>query len=150
MKHLMLAFMTLIAGIFFSNVVFSELFDEGSAHKIVIHIDDNDPKKMNLVLNNASNIYKYYFDKGEEAIIEIVAYGPGLKMFLINSPVKKRLKTISQNFENVSFKACSNTMKKMSKKKGKPVKLDPTVSVTPSGAVHIINRQEQGWAYLRP
>jgi len=150
MKHIIVVCVALLGGVFFSSVAFSEVIDEENAHKIVMHIDDNDPKKMNLVLNNASNIYKYYFDKGEEAIIEIVAYGPGLKMFLINSPVKKRLKTISQNFENVSFKACANTMKKMSKKKGKPVKLDPTVTVTPSGAVHLINRQEQGWAYLKP
>jgi len=124
--------------------------DEESAHKVVMHVDESDPKKMNLVLNNASNLNKYYLDKGEEIMIEIVAYGPGLKMFMQNSPVKKRLKTISQNYDNVKFKACKNTMKKVARKTGKPVKLAPHVTTTASGVVHLIERQEQGWAYVRP
>ena len=41
------------------------------------------------MLNNASNINKYYQDKGEEVEIEIVAYGPGLTMLVPGkSPVE--------------------------------------------------------------
>ena len=28
-------------------------------HRIVFHLDDNDPKRMNLVLNNAANVDAY-------------------------------------------------------------------------------------------
>jgi intracellular sulfur oxidation DsrE/DsrF family protein len=41
---------------------------------MVFHVDDNDPKRMNLVLNNVANVNNYYQGKGEQAQIEIVAY----------------------------------------------------------------------------
>ena len=57
--------------------------------------------------------------------------------------------SIAQNFENVSFQACSNTLAKMSKKAGK-VELMPQAKMVPSGVVHLVERQEQGWSYIRP
>ena len=41
--------------------------DEDKIHKIVFHVDDNDPARMNLVLNNVANVNKYYQDLGEPA-----------------------------------------------------------------------------------
>jgi intracellular sulfur oxidation DsrE/DsrF family protein len=122
-----------------------------SMHKIVMHVDENDPARMNLVLNNAANLNKYYQDKAEEAMIEIVAYGPGLHMLRADtSPVKGRIKSFEQNFDNISFRACSNTYRKMSKKAGKKIPLVPQAKMVDSGAVHLVQRQESGWAYLRP
>lgn len=120
-------------------------------HRIVLHLDDNDPKRMNLVLNNAANIDAHYKAKGEEVKIEIVAYGPGLMMLHAKkSPVKKRVTSFGQNFDNISFLACGNTMKKMAKKSGKKVALLPNSKVIPGGVIHLSERQEQGWSYIRP
>jgi Uncharacterized conserved protein len=120
-------------------------------HRIVFHVDENDPKKMNITLNNAANLNKYYQDKGEEAQIEIVTYGPGLMMLHAKkSPVKGRIASFAQNFDNVSFKACANTMRKMRKKTGKEVPLLPQAEVVPSGVMHLVKRQEEGWSYIRP
>lgn len=120
-------------------------------HRIVLHVDEADPARQNLVLNNASNINKYYFDKGEEAQIEIVTYGPGLTMLIPGkSPVGDRVKSISQNFDNVKFRACANTHAKMSKKAGKQIELMPQAEMVPSGVIHLVERQEQGWSYIRP
>ena len=137
---------TLAAAMLFAQSVFAT-----DVHRVVIHLDEADPARQNLVLNNASNINKYYFDKGEEAVIEIVAYGPGLTMLVPGkSPVADRVSSISQNFDNVTFKACSNTHRKMSKKAGKEVQLMPQAEMVASGVIHLIERQEQGWAYVRP
>jgi hypothetical protein len=123
----------------------------GDMHRIVFHVDENDPKKMNITLNNAANLNKYYQDKGEEAQIEIVTYGPGLMMLHARkSPVKGRIASFAQNFDNVSFKACANTMRKMRKKTGKEVPLLPQAEVVPSGVMHLVKRQEEGWSYIRP
>lgn len=133
------------------TLAFAGLASAGDMHKVVIHLDESDAKRMNLVLNNASNINKYYADKGEEAKIEIVAYGPGLMMYVKGkSPVADRLASFQQNYDNVAFKACGNTKSKMSKKAGKEIALLDGVDVVPSGAIHLITRQEDGWAYLRP
>jgi len=120
-------------------------------HNIVIHVDDNDPGKMNMALNNASNIDAYYKEKGEEVNIEIVAYGPGLNMLIAGkSPVEARITSFEQNFDNISFKACGNTHRNMSKKSGKKVKLVSQADMVASGVVHLSERQEQGWSYIRP
>ena len=89
--------------------------------------------------------------KGEDVSVEIVAYGPGLMMLHAKkSPVKKRVASFGQNFENIKFLACGNTMKKMAKKSGKAVKLLPNAKVIPGGVIHLAERQEQGWSYIRP
>ncbi len=41
------------------------------------------------------------------------------------SPVKKRIKSFGENFDNISFRACGNTKRKMSKKAGKEIVLLP-------------------------
>ena len=120
-------------------------------HRIVLHLDEADPAQQELVLNNASNINKYYQDKGEEVQIEIVTYGPGLTMLVEGkSPVAERVASIAQNFDNVGFKACANTLQKMTQKAGKEIKLLPQAQMVPSGVVHLVERQEQGWSYIRP
>ena len=121
------------------------------AHKVVIHVDENDAKRMNLALNNAANVAKYYRSKDEEVEIEIVTYGPGLHMLRADtSPVKDRIVPFAASYENISFRACGNTMSAMTKKEGKkPPLLDIAESV-PSGVVHLIQRQEEGWSYVRP
>lgn len=120
-------------------------------HRVVLHVDDNDPKRMNMVLNNASNVDKYFKDKGEEVIIEIVTYGPGLNMLRADkSPVKKRIASFGQNFDNISFRACGNTLRNMKKKAGMDIPLLPQAKMVTSGVVHLITRQEEGWSYVRP
>lgn len=124
---------------------------QDKVHRVVIHVDDNDPKRMNMALNNAQNIDAYYKKKGEEVIIEVVAYGPGLHMLRADtSPVKKRIISFGENFDNISFRACGNTKRKMSKKAGKEIPILSQAKMVPSGVVHLMERQEQGWSYVRP
>jgi intracellular sulfur oxidation DsrE/DsrF family protein len=116
-----------------------------------MHVDENDPQLMNLTLNNASNVFKHYSDLNESVQIEIVTYGPGLHMLRSDtSPVKDRIETIAATYDGISFQACGNTMANMKKKSGKDVPLLPQASIVPSGVVHLVQRQEEGWAYIRP
>jgi uncharacterized protein len=120
-------------------------------HKIVFQVNENDPQTMNIALNNAANMNKYYMDKGEEAQIEIVTYGPGLNMFnAAKSPVADRIKSFQQNFDNIGLRACGNTMAKIKRKTGKDVPLLPGVEVVPSGVVYLVQREEDGWSYIKP
>ena len=41
--------------------------------RLAIHVDENDPKVMNLALNNAQNVKAYYSEKGDDVIVELVA-----------------------------------------------------------------------------
>ena len=121
-----------------------------AAHKLAIHVDQNDPAVMNLALNNAKNVQSYYADKGETVEIEIVAYGPGLKMYTADSPVKDRISAMSLEHDNLTFAACGNTLAVMEKKAGTKIELVSEATMVPSGVVRLMELQEQGYSYVRP
>ena len=124
---------------------------EMKVHKVAIHVDEADPKKMNMALNNVANVRKYYDSKGEKVIIELVAYGPGLHMLRADtSPVADRIAKMSLEIDNLQFSACGNTHSKMSKKAGKKVVLLDEAKMVTSGVVQLIALQEDGYSYIRP
>ena len=126
-------------------------FAEGVTHYVAIHVDQNDPQVMNMALNNAKNVSSYYESQGDDVLIELVAYGPGLNMFVEGkSPVADRISAMSLEMENLSFAACGNTHRAMQAKSGTDVPLMDEVAMVPSGVVRLIELQEQGYAYVRP
>ena len=83
---------------------------EEVVHKLAIQVDENDPAVMNLALNNAQNVKEFYGAKGEKVTVEIVAYGPGLNMYVAGkSPVKDRISAMSLEGPEITFAACENT-----------------------------------------
>jgi intracellular sulfur oxidation DsrE/DsrF family protein len=80
---------------------------ENKIHKLALQISDNEPEKMNAVINVAANVSRFYSDRGEEVEIEIVAFNAGLHMLCADtSPVKDRVTNALKALPNVSFKAC--------------------------------------------
>jgi uncharacterized protein len=127
--------------------------EAGKPHRIVIQVDQNDPAVMNLALNNARNVLDYYRDKGEDAEVEVVAYGPGLNMLRDDtSPVKDRIKELREvSFpSNIVFSACNNTKQGMEKREGHPIAIIPQATIVPAGVVRIMQLEEQGYSYVKP
>lgn len=127
--------------------------DATKPHRIAIHIDQNDPAVMGIILNNISNVTDYYHGKGEDVQIEVVAHGPGLNMLREDkSPVKDRIKQVAERSfpSKVSFSACGNTKTGMEKAEGHAITLIPQATVVPAGVVRLNELQEQGWSYIRP
>ncbi|MBB4304938.1 hypothetical protein GGD81_004003 [Rhodobium orientis] len=126
-------------------------FAAGKTHKIAVHVDQSDKTVLNMALNNVQNLKKYYDAQGDTAIIEVVAYGPGLTMLREDaSPVKDRIETMSLEIDNLTFSACANTQEAMSRKAGKEVALIEEATIVPSGVARLIELQEQGYTYVRP
>jgi intracellular sulfur oxidation DsrE/DsrF family protein len=126
---------------------------DGKPHHIAIQIDQNDPQIMNMVLNNATNIIEYYRPRNEDVDIDIVAYGPGLHMLRADtSPVQDRIKRLKDMVfpGKIQFSACNNTKQGMEKAEGHAISVLPEATVVPSGVVHLMELQEQGWSYVRP
>jgi uncharacterized protein len=123
----------------------------GEHHKLALQISDNNPEKMNAVLNVAANVSKYYSDKGDEVEIEIVAFNAGLHMLRADtSPVKQRLRSFKQGMPNVTFKACENTLDSMARKEGKEPPLVDNAGRVKAGVVELIDLAEKGWTVVRP
>ncbi len=114
--------------------------------KIVIQISSSDQATKNLVLNNAANAQK---ELGmDNVMIEVVGYGPGLKMLTKNSPFRERVESLIS--QNIRFSACANTMAAIERKTGKKPELADGVIIVPSGVVRIVELEQQGYAYVRP
>jgi len=112
-------------------------------HKLVLQVSDGDAAKWNLALNNAENVQQAL---GKDKVdVEIVAYGPGLDMLTAESKVAARLNGAMDN--NVALLACGTTMKKA---KLTAADLAGGVKVVPAGVIHIMQRQSEGWSYVRP
>ena len=112
-------------------------------YKVVLQVSDADPAKWNLALNNARNIQH---DLGKENVaIEIVAYGPGLAMLKGDSKVAPRLAQALDS--SIGLMACENTMRNTKTTKDQ---MYAGIGYVDAGVVHIMKRQREGWAYIRP
>jgi len=120
-------------------------------HKLALQISDDDPVKMNAVLNVAANVSKYYSDKGEEVEIRIVVFNAGIAMLRADkSPVLTRLKSFKQGMPNVSFIACQNTLDTIARNEGKEPAIVENAERVPAGVVTLIELGEKGWTIVRP
>lgn len=111
--------------------------------KVVMQMSDGDVGKWNLVLNNARNLQA---DLGAANVdIEIVSYGPGIGMLRADSVVGTRVAEALAS--GVSVVACDNTMRGQ-----KLTKSDMLggIGYVSAGVVEIMQKQQQGWAYIRP
>ena len=125
---------------------------DGAAHKLVFHVDENDPAVMNLTLNNVANVIKHYQAVGQSVAVEVVTYGPGLTMLRSDtSPVKDRISTMSLEYQgSLAFAACGNTIKGVTKKEGAAPPIMDEAMVVEAGVVRLVELQEQGYSYIRP
>ena len=137
--------------ILFLFAVAAQASDKGQIHKLAIQVSDNSKQKMNIALNNATNVIKHYGIGNVE--VEIVAYGPGLDLFIAdpqNDHFAKRLASLHA-FGNVKYGVCQNTMAKRKIKKENLVQAAfVTESIVPSGVVRLMELQDDGYNYIRP
>ncbi len=112
---------------------------------VVIQVSEADPEKWKMALINASNVRKAYRSKNKDVAVEIVAYGPGLKMLRKDSPLAAGLEDANKN--GVKLLACGNTMTMTHTTRDE---LSPAADVVQAGVVEIMERQQEGYAYVRP
>lgn len=115
----------------------------GTKYHLVFQISENDPAQWNLALNFA---FAFQKNQGKEnSEIEIVALGPGLNMLKSGSKVADRITQAMDR--SIDIVACGETMKAM---KVAQADLVGGVRVVPGGLLEIVNRQRDGWSYVRP
>ncbi len=114
--------------------------------RVVLQISDPIPMKQTLVLNVANNLIKHYgVDKVD---VEIVAFGPGLRLLLKDNANAGRIQGLVDN--GVRFSACSNTIRAFTKKLGEEPKLNKHAVKVSAGVVRIIDLVGQGYILIKP
>ena len=112
-------------------------------NRLVLQVSDEEAKKWNTVLNNIRNVQA---DLGKDKVeVEVVVYGPGIGMLKADSLVANRVEDAMA--EGVRFVACGNTM--TAQKLAKEDMIDK-IDYAKAGIVRLMQRQQQGWTYIRP
>ena len=140
-----------IAALLAAGVASSAQAEESQC--LMIHVPQADPVAFKQAINIANNIPKQL---GADAVrIEVIAQGPGLKLFTKGSPETERIKSLSAMVDQTmgggtKFSACAATMAGIKKKTGKEPVLIEGVGVTHPGAVaRILELDKEGCAYIR-
>lgn len=114
--------------------------------KYALQLSSGGAPAQTLVLNVASNLIKHYGPDRVE--IEIVAFGPGLRLLLANNVNKGRIAGLASS--GVRFSACDNTYAKFTKKMGYPPKLNPHAVHVSAGVVRLYELAHEGYTIVKP
>lgn len=113
------------------------------ALRVVIHVDDPSLDRQRLALGNVRNLLD---DVGEDGVVvEIVFNGPAISALTMGSDLSSELVTLQTR--GVDLLACHNSMVRAALERGD---LIVGATVVPSGISHLVRRQYDGWAYVRP
>ncbi|MDH5547257.1 MAG: hypothetical protein OEZ43_16855 [Gammaproteobacteria bacterium] len=115
--------------------------------KVVLQISDADPFKQTFVLNVANNLIQVF---GPDKIdVEIVAFGPGLRLLFADNENKDRIDGLVNN-GGVRFAACNNTLKSFAKQMGKEPALHNQAKIVSAGVIHILDLTAKGFTLVKP
>jgi len=114
--------------------------------KVLMHTNEHD--RWKIALGNAENLLKAVSDGS----VDIVMLGNGESVIAFEKvPHLDSMKALAD--KGVTFLACRNSMKKM-KDEGKisitEQELPDFVTVVPAGIVALIEKQNEGYAYVKP
>jgi intracellular sulfur oxidation DsrE/DsrF family protein len=117
---------------------------DGSAKKyrVVMQVSDPDPRGWNQTLNNALQLTR---NAGKQNVeIEIVANGMGIAMLKEGSHSAELVAAALG--QGIKVVACGVTMKALLLEKEDML---PDIVYVPGGLIEILDRQRDGWQYIK-
>ncbi|MCL6120346.1 MAG: DsrE family protein [Deltaproteobacteria bacterium] len=122
-------------------------FFKHKALKMIIEVDYAKPARWGLAIANIKNVMAAFGDNSFKYKIELVVFGPGLRMLMKKFDKKNEAVLQSLVSYGLKLRACHNTMMKAHVTKEA---LFPFVKVVPAGVVEIARKEMQGYAFLKP
>lgn len=116
-----------------------------STCKVIFHLDLNEEKRLNIALANTFNLFKDV--SSEQCEVIILFNGPAINLLKKEDLAahEEDIKTL-KNLQ-VTFKVCNNALNKFNLS---PAELMEEFEIVPGGIPELINRQNQGFAYIKP
>ena len=112
--------------------------------RVIMQVNDDHQDTWDQALRLAENMQQNGGGK-DKIDVEIAAFGPGVLMFLSDSSVASRVTKAAQN--GVQLRACAYTL---NVRKLSPDKLAPGVKTVPFAALEVVDKQKEGWSYIKP
>ncbi len=108
--------------------------------KVLLHLQTANTMVYKSIVNQIGNIKKALPD----AQVEVVCHGPGLNFLLKNAPYVASIE--KSGYSGIGFVGCEYTMKSRNLQK---TDLVPTATTVPFGIVELIQKQQEGWQYVK-
>ncbi len=122
----------------------------GDAIKVLIHVSSVTAAHNPGALDEIESLVRHYRDQRQNARVEVVMNGEGLNLVRIDTTrFAERIRRMQEEYDNLTFAACQNTIQRLKREHGITAKLLPGVAVIDSGVAQIMRRQQQGWAYIQ-
>ncbi|MCG6860022.1 MAG: hypothetical protein LJE70_01850 [Chromatiaceae bacterium] len=113
----------------------------------LFHIDLNDQSVMEGVLDRAEAVLTSYADRDVQ--VEVVANAAGLDLLRADkSPFAPRIRNMMDKYDNLSFVACANTIKRL-REQGVDVLLIDRTHARETAIDHVVERLRDGWTYIK-
>lgn len=123
------------------------LAEVADPNRVVLHIDDSDPRHFGQLLDYAENFLQKNRNDGVQ--VEVIANAGGLDLLRVNgSPYEQRVKALTDKYNNVQFIACMNAIRNL-EKAGLDATLIDDVHSGETAVDHIVKRLQQGWSYRK-
>jgi hypothetical protein len=134
MKKLLLLFALLLG-------MAAQAQERPSHHRIVMQLTSGDT----LVHKNLMKQLRNMKEAAPTMELEVVCHGPGMDMLMSDrSIVAAKVKEFAG--QGIRFTACENTIKERNLDRAKVL---PDAGYVKAGIIHIVERQEQGWSYIK-
>jgi intracellular sulfur oxidation DsrE/DsrF family protein len=122
----------------------------GEETRIVFHLTNPDPMVAGELLDEVETMLQAYQADGRLLRVEVVSHSDGLELLRTSLTVhESRIHELADEYSNLTFVACKNTIERLRVDHGIEVQLVPDAEVTDSGVSHVVRRQQQGWSYIR-
>ncbi len=121
-----------------------------SMTRVLVHLTSSDSESGLNTLTNLEQMLLEYRSKGQNVRVEVVANGHGIDLLRKETtPFAGLIARLAADYKNLSFAACKNTIDQMQITSDEQFDLIPEAKLIESGIVEVIERQKQGWTYIR-
>lgn len=134
MKQLLVLFAFLLASVSFAQ-------DSARQHRIIMQLTSGDTLVQKGLMRQLKNMK----EAAPSMQLEVVCHGPGMDLLLSDrSIVQPKITEFAG--KGVVFLACENTIKERNLDRTKVI---AEAGYVRAGIIHIVERQEDGWSYIK-
>lgn len=118
--------------------------------KLMLNVTTANPKRLNVVLNEAESLLEEYAKSSRKLELEILTHSDGLALVTDKgTDYNERLQNLQHKYNNLAVKVCGQALNRVQREQGKKLKLLPDTDVVTSAINQIVKRQKNGWSYIR-
>lgn len=141
MKNFLLLFALLLGSVSTANAQVNTGSAEPRQHRIVMQLVSGDTLVHKGLMRQLRNM----LEAAPTMQLEVVCHGPGIDLLMTDrSTVTAKVDEFI--VKGIVFLACENTIKE---RKLDPALINPKAGSVKAGIIHIVERQEEGWSYIK-